>query len=169
MRHKTARPGLVLLVVLGVLVASPISVHASHICMADGVCVPDDPGQALPPEVLPEGSDPVPPILPEEGVAGEVTALDEAEDAVVNNPYVEHAVLCEITADIPFRDGNKIYGVGRRSCNSDLDVANMTVQLQRLEAGVWKNYGTPVTSSSTAAKIALTLILQRFRLESGSG
>lgn len=56
-----------------------------------------------------------------------------------------HAVVCEGTAEIPYRSGSKIWGYGAVKCNAPPDIFYMEVQLQRLESGVWKNYGAPAT------------------------
>lgn len=97
------------------------------------------------------------PLLP--GQSAETSPdeeLDKSQVTVAGAVGIPHPVVCTTTAYIPERVGNKIYGTATKSCNARPDVSYFYVQLQRLEAGVWRNYGAPVKTSSTSAGITLT-------------
>lgn len=101
------------------------------------------------------------PLLP--GQPTESAPDEEVENAEASlasqSPTVpgdRHPVFCALSVYIPERIGNKIYGTATKKCNASPDVAYFYVQLQRLEGGVWKNYGAPVKSSSTRPTMTLT-------------
>lgn len=67
-----------------------------------------------------------------------------------------HDVVCTSTIGKPFKATTTAVGVyGEVRCNYSPDVAVTTVQLQRIYNGVWQNFGSPVSSSSTATYLRI--------------
>jgi hypothetical protein len=71
----------------------------------------------------------------------------------ITSPAHAHVITCSVNAETPFRDGGRIYGFARRTCDGTLDISNFTVQLQRYSNGSWVNHGVAYTTSSTAVNL----------------
>ena len=67
---------------------------------------------------------------------------------------MQHDVVCVLSIDAPAKVSSTAVGVwGRVRCNSSVDAANTTVQLQKIVNGVWTNFGNPTSISDTGPEL----------------